>query len=186
MVCSISVSRFCYVSSFCQQNNLICCFRRFSVPPACLRYWSLWNFIAFVTPRHTVHKHRTGFYLASIDLLWFFHLGSLAIKAPSAHCLWLSLSNFTLVGFGSDVLWGCYCIHRRHPVSFVLPNRALFWKGIDLFHFGSFPYDFDLRRLTFFGLIFSINILIYIALRKTYFFIPSALNFTALLSSSII
>ena len=71
LVCLTFVSRFCYVSRFRQQNYLII-FKRLSVPFVCLHYWSLRNFHCFVTPRRTVHKHCTGFYLASIDLLWLF------------------------------------------------------------------------------------------------------------------
>ena len=35
-------------------------------------------------------------------------------------------------------------------------------KDSVLYHFRFFPYDIRLRQLTFFGLIFSINILIYV------------------------
>lgn len=45
-------------------------------------------------------------------------------------------------------------------------------KDAIFIHVRFFPYDSDHRQLTFFGLIFSINVLIYVALRKTYFIHP--------------
>ena len=143
--------------------------------------------LCFSTPRHTVHKHCTGFYLASIDLLWLFHLGSLAIKALGADCLFCFTQQFHSYGFRFRCAVRLLLHPSASPRFFVYCLFELCSeKDTICFHFRFFPYDFDLKQLTFFSLIFSINILIYGALRKTYFFILSFLNFSALLSSTII
>ena len=136
-------------------------FKRLSVPFACLRYGNPWNLILLFSLQGVLFINIAQAFILHQSICFDSSSRIACYKSSWCSLPFLLRSNFKSVGFGSDVLWGCYCIHRRHPVSFVLPNQALFWKGIDLFHFGSFPYDFDLRRLTFFGLIFSINILIY-------------------------
>lgn len=144
-------------------------------------------FDCVVIPRRFVHKHCTDFYLASTDLLWLIHLGSFAIKVLSASLpVWL-LSNLISVSFGSDALWGCHFIHRRHPVSFVLLIQALFWKGCDLSS-RVFPIWILISGSLLFSVLFFRSIFwsTLIHLHKTYFFILSILSFTAFLSSTII
>ena len=115
-------------------------------------------FDCVVIPRRNVHKLCTGFYHASTDLLWFFISDRLLQKLKVLYCLLILRSNLISVGFDSDVLWGCHCIHRLHPISFLLLIQALFWKGYDHFSFSGFSHlTSDLRQLTFFSLIFSIN-----------------------------
>lgn len=143
------------------QNINCLIFKRLSVPFACLHYGSLWNFDCVVTPRRFVHKQCTDFYLASTDLLWLIHLGSFAIKVLGASLpVWL-LSNLISVGFGSDALWGCHFIHRRHPISICIAYSSSALKRMRSFISGFSHLNHDLSQLTFFSLIFSINILIY-------------------------
>ena len=113
-------------------------FKRLSVPFACLRYGNPWNLILLFSLQGILFINIAQAFILHQSICFDYSSRIACYKSSRCSLPFLLRSNFKSVGFGSDVLWGCYCIHRRHPVSFVLPNQALFRKGSDLFSFFRF------------------------------------------------
>jgi len=140
--------------------------------------------IAFVIPRHIVHKHCTGFYLAFHRSALIFHLGSLAIKALGAYCLidysaisflWASAPMcceavtasigvtpflfYCLIKlfFDKDSIFFGFFFFGFFPFAFFgfFPFSFL---GFSLLLFWVFPFFTVLRQLTFFCLFFPLSL----------------------------